>query len=443
MGQSRRQFLATTATGLAGILATKTPPAVGQQREISYLCWNNFAPASDKKLAEIGQRFTKDTGIKLKIDHISHMGPQQQKLAAEVQTQAGHDLVELRMHFAWLYEPQLADVSDVVAELEKKHGKVISSGVEASQVNGVWRSVPMYHGLFVAAYREDLFKKGGLKVPDTWEDLYTVGKELKKMGHPVGIPIAQNYDSISTAGPVLWSFGGMEVDKDGKTVRINSPQAAEAIEWYKKVYRDCMEPEVLSWTDASNNESMQQGKASWIHNPVSAYIVAKQRKLPTADVMNHHKSLGGPQGRHETDVPRGMGIWKFSKNIEPAKEWIRYLRVDRGYSIVDRDADSGYLLFEFPVGRDSKGSGSLEAFRATDDAGRPSVNLQVSTDAGPSHLPTTIVDGIAQKVKAERGQPAPPPPKEPAPPKPKESDDPPPLEEPHHGEDPILFDPAM
>ena len=58
---SRRQFL-TTATGLAGILASGVPPAWGQSREISYLCWNNFAPASDKKLSEIGQRFTKDTG---------------------------------------------------------------------------------------------------------------------------------------------------------------------------------------------------------------------------------------------------------------------------------------------------------------------------------------------------------------------------------------------
>ena len=61
---SRRRFLTTTG-GLVGILATGIPPARGQQRQISYLCWNNFAPASDKKLAEIGQRFTKDTGIKL------------------------------------------------------------------------------------------------------------------------------------------------------------------------------------------------------------------------------------------------------------------------------------------------------------------------------------------------------------------------------------------
>jgi len=320
---SRRQFLASSATGLAGILATKTPPALGQQREISYLCWNNFAPLMDKKLAEIAVRFTKDTGIKVRIDHIN-AEQQPAKYASEVQTQAGHDLVEMRMHFPWLYEPQLLDVGDLVADLEKKYGKVISSAEETARVKGTWRAVPQYHAMFVATYREDLFKKAGLKIPDTWEDLYVAGKELKKMGNPVGIPINQNLDSISTAGPVLWSLGGMEVDKDGKTVRINSPATEQMVEWYKKLYRDCMEAEVLSWTNASNNESIQQGKAGWIHNPISAYIIAKQKKLPTADTINHHRTPGGPNGRHETDVPRHIGIWKFSKNVEPAKEFIRY-----------------------------------------------------------------------------------------------------------------------
>src|SRR5207247_10014782 len=124
---SRRQFVIGGTTGLAAILATRTAPAVGQTREISYLCWNNFAPNSDKKLAEIGQRFSKDTGIKLKIDHISHMGPQQAKYASEVQTQAGHDLVEMHMHFPWLYEPQLVDASDVMASTETQHGTAIPS----------------------------------------------------------------------------------------------------------------------------------------------------------------------------------------------------------------------------------------------------------------------------------------------------------------------------
>ncbi|HEV8642010.1 MAG TPA: extracellular solute-binding protein [Methylomirabilota bacterium] len=345
---SRRQFLGRAAAGtagLAGILAAKTPPAVAQQREISYLCWNNFAPASDKKLAEIGQRFAKDTGIKIKIDHIAH--PQQAaKYASEVQSQAGHDLIEMRMHFPWLYETQLVEVSDLVAELEKKYGKALSSAQETANVRGVWRAVPQYHTFFVGSYREDLFKKAGLKVPDTWEDLYTVGKELKKMGHPVGIPISQNYDTISTAGPVLWSLGGMEIDRDGKTVRISSPATEQMIEWYKKMFRDCMEPEVLSWTDASNNDTLNAGKAGWIHNPISAYIVARNRKMVTADGINHHRSLAGPHGRHETDVPRHIGIWKFSKNVEPAKEWIRYL-------LAKKDVYDEYIMsgdaFNLPV----------------------------------------------------------------------------------------------
>src|SRR3989442_11785484 len=204
---TRRKFLTTTTgASLAGILATGILPARGQQREISYLCWNNFAPLSDKKLAEIGPRFTKDTGIKIRIDHIAP--PQQAaKYASEVQTQAGHDLVEMRMHVPWLYEPQLVDVSDLVADLEKKYGKVVGSGYEAAHAHGAGRAVPQYHPGFVSAYREDLFKKAGLKTPDTWEDLYKGGRELKKMGNPGGIPLSQKFDSISTGSAVTWGYG--------------------------------------------------------------------------------------------------------------------------------------------------------------------------------------------------------------------------------------------
>ena len=121
------------------------------------------------------------------------------------------------------------DLSDLVKELEKKHGPALASARETAMVKGVWRAVPQYRTFFVAAYREDLFKKAGLKVPDTWEDLYTVGRELKKMGHPIGIPISQNYDTISTAGPVLWCLGGKEVEKDGRTVAIGGPQTVRML----------------------------------------------------------------------------------------------------------------------------------------------------------------------------------------------------------------------
>src|SRR5262245_66313426 len=106
----------------------------------------------------------------------------------------------MRMHFPWLYEIQLVELSDIVGELEKKYGKALASAAETASVRGTWRAVPQYHAMFAAAYREDLFKKASLKVPDTWEDLYTAGNELKKLGHLVGVANSKNEEGMSTAG---------------------------------------------------------------------------------------------------------------------------------------------------------------------------------------------------------------------------------------------------
>lgn len=100
---------------------------------------------------------------------------------------------------------------------------------------------------------------------------------------------------------------------------------------------------------------------------------------------------------------------------------IRYLRVDRDYAIVDRDKETGYIVFEIPLGGDAKGRGALEAFSTKDPSGRVSTQIQVSTEAGPTHLPHTLLEGIAKKVRAERGQ-APTAPRPPAKP-PKDEDD--------------------
>lgn len=110
---------------------------------------------------------------------------------------------------------------------------------------------------------------------------------------------------------------------------------------------------------------------------------------------------------------------------------VRYLRIDRGYKITERDPDAGFILFSFPVGPDSTGSGSVEMLRTTDVAGRPSVQLRIRTQAGPSHLPHTLLEGIAAKVRAERGPPPPPPPPD-APPAP------PPEQDPDGGAPPML-----
>ena len=93
---------------------------------------------------------------------------------------------------------------------------------------------------------------------------------------------------------------------------------------------------------------------------------------------------------------------------------LRYLKVDRGYTLVDRDAEAGFILFDFSLRRpgaaeERTAHGSVEMFATTDMAGRAAVRLAVKTDSGPSHLPHAIAEGLAAKLRSERGAPAPPP----------------------------------
>ena len=124
---------------------------------------------------------------------------------------------------------------------------------------------------------------------------------------------------------MFWCYGGKVLEADGKTPAIVSDRTAQVIDWYKELYGGAMEPEVLSWDDASNNRFLLSGKGSWIHNPISAYNTALANKMPIADEMNHHPSPAGPAGTHGAPGINALGVWKSSRNLEPAKEFIQFL----------------------------------------------------------------------------------------------------------------------
>jgi multiple sugar transport system substrate-binding protein len=319
---TRRGFVRTTA-GLAGILAAGRAPASWAARDITILSAVNYAPASDAKLKEQAARFTKATGIGVRIDSIQSV-QMPAKLSSELMAKSGHDVITLEMHYPWLFQPGLADVSDVANDLAKKHGEWYPFLREHAFVKGQWLGVPYMYVSFPGSHRIDLFEKVGERAPDTWDDLLRAGRKLKKLGHPVGFAISQTTDSVSTLYSILWCYGAKDVDKDGKTVAINSKETEAAVDYVKALYNEAMDPAVLSWDNASNNQWLNSGKGSWIHNPVSHYVVAKEKKMPVAEQTGFHASPAGPAGRHTVGVPRSLGLWKFSKNLESAREFLRW-----------------------------------------------------------------------------------------------------------------------
>ena len=318
-----RKFLATTSAVVATVLLGRAP-AYAQKRELSLLSNNHFVPAADDELRRQAEVFGKQAGITVKIDTIQGL-QLPAKRAAEAQSQSGHDLVILNHADPFLFENSLIDVGPLVESLGKKHGGWYPFGAECALTGSGWKAVPWYWVAFPATYNMALYRKAGLEYPKTWDELLRQGKALKKQGNPVGIAISHCGDANTTLWAVLWSYGAKVLEADGKTPALVSDKTAQVIEWYKELYRDAMEPEVLSWDDSANNRFILSGKGSWIHNPISPYNTALANKMPIADDINHHPSPAGPAGIHSAPGINALGIWKFSKNADLAKEFLQFL----------------------------------------------------------------------------------------------------------------------
>jgi multiple sugar transport system substrate-binding protein len=127
---------------------------------------------------------------------------------------------------ALLYENSLVDMTDVAEAIGSQQGG--------------WYDLPKSNCLTGVTYREDWFKEAGLEYPKTWDDFRKVGRTMKAKGKPFGQALGHSLnDPNAWAYPIVWMWGGMEVDQDGKTVALNSKNTVEAVKFTLAAWKDC------------------------------------------------------------------------------------------------------------------------------------------------------------------------------------------------------------
>ena len=94
---------------------------------------------------------------------------------------------------------------------------------------------------------------------------------------------------------------------------------------------------------------------------------------------------------------------------------IRLLRVDRGLTVIEKDAEAGYVLFEMTENNKTF-RGALELVRVQASSGRPQIRVVVRIKDRPSYLEVAILQHLKRKLREEYG---PEPPYTPAEKKPK------------------------
>lgn len=330
---NRRAFLKATGTvGMAlaagtgaGILGGKAP-AFAQARTLHVLEWSSFVKEADVERDRQAAEFGKQAGVKVTVEHINANDLPARSTAA-IEGGKGPDILQLLNNYPHLYADGLENHNDLVAEVGGE--RLYSFIREAAQVDGVYRGVPNFFGGGANVYRKDIFKKVGIeRTPDTWEEYLAAGKKLKKFGMPVGQTLGHTFgDAPGFAYPLLWSFGGKEVDEKGK-VAINSKETLAAVEFIKEFWAAACDEGGLAWDDTSNNRAFLAETISCTLNGASIYFVARRNpdKAPPgfADKLDHFLLPKGPGGRYHTVGTFSNCITKYSPNKEAAKEYIRF-----------------------------------------------------------------------------------------------------------------------
>ncbi len=326
---SRRDFLKAAAASAAGVTVGagwRPRAASAKPAQITFMHESSYVKEFDDHFKNVLiPRYQKETGIKINYEIVAAGGAALPRLISVVESKAPVDVAWVQLEY--LYRDALLDVSDIAEEVGKQQGGWYPEIKNLSRWEGKWKSVPFGNIGQVMVFRRDWFDEQGFHTfPDTWEEFLEAGTRLKKAGHPYGMSMGHGYaDNNSWLLPLLWSQGAQVVDKDGKTIHLDSAETARAVDYVRKLYKDACLDDCLGWTDPSNNKAFLTNQISCTNNATSILLSAKRDLPAMGKVTDQALNPKGPKGRFHSLVPVTHGIFKHTPDPEAAKHFLRWL----------------------------------------------------------------------------------------------------------------------
>jgi multiple sugar transport system substrate-binding protein len=338
--------------GLAGILVARQAPVFAQANTVHILRWNDFVPAADKVLREVfAPEVQKALGIKLNVETIN-ANDLPARATAAIQSGSGPDIILLLNNYPHLYASAGVDVSALAEEVGKAQGGIYAPAARLNRVGGKWVSMPWSLVPALTVYRKSWFEEVGAKsFPKTWQEYHAVGKKLKAAKRPIGQTLGNTFgDAPTFTYPLLWSFGGQEVDAKGKVV-LNSKATLESVKFMTAFWKDACDEGGLAWDDSNNNRSFLSGDISATLNGASIYVAAlnapdkfkTEKGAPLHTDLLHAPLPAGPNGAHNYHTAHNHMVMKYSKNQKGAIEFLRWAHkpenlekwmvVQKGYAV--------------------------------------------------------------------------------------------------------------
>lgn len=289
--------------------------------------WSPFVAGDEKQWLANTEKFTKETGIQVRIDKESWEDIRP-KAAVAANVGSGPDIMWVWFDDPQQYPDKLHDLTDLADYLGNKYGGWYDGPKAYATYKDRFVGLPIATIGNAIVYRKSWVKEAGFSTfPEDTESFLELCKALHAKGHPAGFTHGHGVgDGNNYAHWLLWSHGGKMVDTAGK-VTINSPETIEAIKYAVELYKTFI-PGTESWLDVNNNRAYLAGQVSVIANGVSVYASAKaDPKL--ADIAADTASTHLPVGKSHKDVElhqvTSAVIFKYTKYPKAAMRYLQYM----------------------------------------------------------------------------------------------------------------------
>lgn len=425
----RGAALGLSTAAIGGVLSTTgravaAPKAAAfiQERTLNTLQATYFVPAGQEFFTQAAQDWGSQNGVTVTTDYIA-WPDLQPRIAAGVEGGSGADVIEMWDTWPYLYYENMVPMDEPAGVVSDEYGGFYDWVTNTASVDGKWYSIPHGSSSSAFAYRISLFEEAGIadpknNFPETYEELFALGKTLKEMGKPFGQALGQSLgDPPSFAYPYMWSYGGMEVEEDGTTVAINKPQFVEALQAFIQHWKDAYDETGLSWDDGANNRAFLSDQISGTLNGSSVYLAAVNAKkgestldyevLVDPDDIWHAGYPSGPEGRFNVLGSRSMAAMNYSPNAEAAVEFLEYFFTPEIF-IPWLEAQGGYIIPMAPGYADLEmytGTPTLAPYPAVSDYSRnKGFAGPANQKAAESSARYVIVNTFAQAIQSGDAQ---------------------------------------
>jgi trehalose/maltose transport system substrate-binding protein len=281
----------------------------------------------------LAKRFTKDTGIKVKVvPHPTASDASYSQLARVFSSKSGSfDVAMIDVIWPGAFAPYLVDLKPKLGAQAKLHSQGI---IQNDTINGKLVAMPWFGDYGILYYRTDLLKKYDYSAPPTtWTQLFAMAKKIqdgeqKDNSSFSGFVFQGNAYEGLTCDALEWlqSNGAGGFIDNGK-VTINSSKAAAVLDQFREQIGKITPRGVTSYQEGEAHTAFLAGNAAFMRNWPYAYSLGTDPSQ--SKIVGKFNVTVLPHGPGGTSVGT-VGGWqlavnKYSKHVDAAIEFVRYM----------------------------------------------------------------------------------------------------------------------